>query len=462
MLLRRPDRLAAALFLVLAASPGCRRAAEQPEHGQGEAAKAEAKPDGRDDANRAGRFKVASPTRRDIRLVVIQPGTVQSYETTPIFARIAGYVKKYNANIGDRVKANDVLVEMWVPDVVEQHQQRAAMARLAAVNIRVAESSRKSSAAMLETSKAQVAIAEAGVKRAQAEYDRWDSEYRRTTGLVQGRVLDQQVRDETYRQLESAGAQRDQAAANVRMATASVDRYAADLEKAGVDIESARAQLEVNQSEERLAQVMLEYGTIRAPYDGMITQRNTNPGDYIQPGGNGNNVPLFVLEQVDPVRIFVGVPELSSGYIRPGDTAILRLQALPGRAIEGKVVRSGFALNPTSRTLQTEIDVANPEGLLRPSMYVTASITIDRPNVFALPSQAIRYEGQRAITYRVVDGKARRTLIQVGPSTDAFTEVIQRQDPDHPENWLSFDGSEVMLVGNFDSVQDGMVMPATK
>ena len=160
-------------------------------------------------------IRVIHPARRDIRMTVVQPGTLQAFEVTPIYSRIAGYVQKYLYNIGDRVKAGDVLIEMWIPDVVEQDSQAAAEVKRAEVQIRVAQSNLTSAEAKLQTMIAQVAAAKAGVKRAQASYTRWESEYKRLEQLVTQRVLDEQVRDETYRQFEEAAAARDQANAIV-------------------------------------------------------------------------------------------------------------------------------------------------------------------------------------------------------------------------------------------------------
>src|SRR5262249_31599392 len=85
-------------------------------------------------------IRVVRPERRDIRQLVVQPGTIEAFETTPIHSRISGYVKEYNFNIGDRVKAGDALIDMWIPDLVEQHEQKSAAVRRAEVQIRVAES----------------------------------------------------------------------------------------------------------------------------------------------------------------------------------------------------------------------------------------------------------------------------------------------------------------------------------
>ena len=294
------------------------------------------------------------------------------------------------------------------------------------------------------------------MKRAQASYARWESEYKRLEALVGQRVLDVQVRDETYRQFEEAAAARDQAEALVSETTSDRDMAVASRDKARVDVEAARADLGVAWADERESRVIVEYGQIKAPYAGVITQRNVSPGDYLQPGGGTNNRPLFVLEQTDPVRVFVGVPELASFFIHENDTAIIRFQALAGITREGKVVRSGFSLNPATRTLQTEIDIPNPDGHLHPGWYVTVTITIDRKQVWTLPSNAIGFQGQQNFIYLQIDGKPVRTPVIVGPSDDTHTQVLRKYSPLSDTNaWPLLDGTEEVLAGNLDILAAG-------
>jgi HlyD family secretion protein len=403
---------------------------------------------------------VVHAERRDIRMMVIQPGTIQAYETTPIYSRISGYVDKYRYNIGDRVKTGDVLVDMWIPDIVEQHGQRSAAVKRAEVQIRVTESALRAADAKLETTKARITSAEAGVKRAQASYTRWDSEYKRLQTLVNQRVLDVQVRDETYRQFEEAAAAHDQAVAMVTETNSERDQATADRDRARVDVEAARADLEVARAQEREARVLVEYGHIKANYDGVITQRNVSPGDYLQPG-SAQGRPLFVLEQIDPVRVFVGVPELASFFINDNDTATIRFQALPGATREGKVVRSGFSLNPSTRTLQTEIDIPNSDGHLHPGWYVTVTVAIDRKQVWTLPSNAIGYSGQQSyFVYLEINGKSVRTPVIIGVSDDTHTEVLKKYAPGSNTNdWPTFDGTERVLAGNLEVLAEAQ--PAT-
>jgi RND family efflux transporter MFP subunit len=413
------------------------------------------------EAGKTAGIRVVKPERRDIRMTVVQPGTIQAFEVTPVYSRISGYVEKYRYDIGARVKAGDDLIDMWIPDFVEQHGQKVAAVTRAAVQIRVTESALRAADAKLETARARIVSADAGVKRAQASYTRWDSEYKRLQTLVTQRVLDVQVRDETYRQFEEAAAAVDQAVAMVSEANSARDQAAADRDRARVDVEAARADLDVARAEEREARVFVEYGRIKAPYDGVITQRNVSPGDYLQPGA-AQGRPLFVLEQTDPVRVFVGVPELASFFIHEGDTAFIRFQAIPGASRVGKVVRSGFSLNPSTRTLQTEIDIPNPDGHLHPGWYVTVALQIDRNAVWTLPSDAIGFQGQQNYyVFLQVDGKPVRTPVIIGGTDDTHTEVLKKYASGANTNdWPPFDGTERVLAGNLEVLAAAQAVPA--
>ncbi len=448
-----PNRTLLALSLLLAT--GCRHSdqAGEPAGSKTGATK--------DETGKTAGISVIQPERRDIRMLVVQPGTIQAFEVTPVYSRIAGYVNKYYFNIGDIIKAGDVLLDMWIPDYVEQHAQTSAAARRAEVQIRVTESALRAAEAKVETAKARILSAKAGVERAQASYTRWDSEYKRLQTLVKDAVLDVQVRDETYRQFEEAIAARDQANAMVSETMSGLDQAIADRDRARVDVEAAKADLVVAQTTDNQAKVNVDYGKIKAPYPGVITQRNVSPGDYLQPGGGSNSRPLFVLEQIDPVRVFVGVPELASFFVHDQDTAMIRFQALPGIFREGKVVRSGFSLNPSTRTLQTEIDIPNPDGHLHPGWYVTVTIAIDRKQVWTLPSNAIAFSGgQNYFVYLQVDGKPVRTPVIIGASDDTRTEILKKYTANANTNdWPNFDGTEKVYAGNLDTLAASQPVP---
>ena len=216
---------------------------------------------------------------------------------------------------------------------------------------------------------------EAGVKRAQASYTRWESEYKRLETLVTQRVLDVQVRDETYRQFEEAAAARDQADAMVSETTSAHVQAVADRDRAGSCRRVSRSPVEGRPG-----------CRTRRPRSGRIrqdqssVQRRDHPAQR-EPGRLSSarsrlGRPASVRSRADRSRYASSsaFPSWRRYFIKPGDTGTIRLQAIAGATREGKVVRSGFSLDPFTRTLQTEIDVPNSDDHLHPGWYVTVSI----------------------------------------------------------------------------------------
>src|SRR5579871_2793356 len=138
---------------------------------------------------------VARPTQRTIRYTVEQPGRIQAFEQTPIYARITGYVRKVNVEIGDRVKRGDVLAELEVPDLVEEHARKAALVAQAKIGVIQAEQGERVAEAAIGSAKADLEVAKAAQARATASLDRWRSEFDRMERLVQDKVIDRQSRD---------------------------------------------------------------------------------------------------------------------------------------------------------------------------------------------------------------------------------------------------------------------------
>jgi RND family efflux transporter MFP subunit len=233
----------------------------------------------------------------------------------------------------------------------------------------------------------------------------------------------------------------------------------ASLEKAKADVVAAQAQAEVARADRDYAQTMLGYTGLRAPFSGVITRRNVNEGDFVQPAGSGaRGQPLYVVQQIDPVRIFVNVPGAEAVWLKDGDPASFRLQGAGGELFTGKVTRNARSLDPQARTLRTEIDVPNPRGKLLPGMYVHASITVRHTNVWTLPASAVLTEGDQTFCYRVEGGKAVRTPLQVGLSGGGLVEVVGKlaKNPSagEEERWEAFTGQE-QVVSNPGGLSDG-------
>jgi len=131
------------------------------------------------------------------------------------------------------------------------------------------------------------------------------------------------------------------------------------------------------------------------------------------------------------VRIFVDVPELEAEWVGVGDPAVVRVQALGGRTFDAKVTRIAWSLDASNRSLRTEIDVENPEGVLRPGMFATVTMTLEkRADVLVLPAAAIVREGADAFCYFVKEGKLERLKIELGLRSGAEVEIRSGLAPD--------------------------------
>jgi RND family efflux transporter MFP subunit len=281
------------------------------------------------------------------------------------------------------------------------------------------------------------------MSRAQALYDRWQSEANRIAGLVQTGVIDAQTRDETLNQFRAAEAGRNEATAKVASAEAAVTKARADRDKAGADVAAAEARREVARAEVRRLAALLGYARITAPYDGVVTRRAVDTGDFLPAAAGKQGV--FTVARLDPVRVVVQVPEADAGLVHEGLPVRVTVQALGGPELAGTVTRTSWSLEPGSRTLRAEADLPNPDGRLRPGMYVYARVTSELPAAWAVPATAVGRAGDDYVVYLAEGGKAVRTPVQVIRGDGQFTQVRRFRKPGAPD-WVDFTGAEAVAT----------------
>jgi HlyD family secretion protein len=389
------------------------------------------------------RVEVVQPERHTVQRTVGEPGQLEAYETTPIHAKIAGYVKDWTVNIGAEIKKGQVLAELWVPEVEADLQEKRAAVEQAVARRAQAEAAVKVAQAAVTSAEARVAEVQAGVKRADADLTRWQQEYRRVEQLFNERAQTGTLLDETRNKLRSAESSRDEVRAKVKSAEAALSEARSELDKARSDVVAAAASIDVARSEARHAEAMLGYARIEAPFNGIITRRNVDTGHLTRPGSD--SAPLFVAARSDIVTIVVDIPETYSTDVNPGDRALVKLQAMKDRTVEGKVTRTAWALDPKTRTIRTEIDIPNPGGKLRPGLYAYATVIVEEhKDVLTLPTTAIIQEKDKMFCVAVVDGKAVRKPIEVGLGDGTRSEVVS-----------GLDGSEFVVKANVASLVDG-------
>jgi HlyD family secretion protein len=377
------------------------------------------------------RVTVGKPQRKTLVRTTTQPARIEAFEQTPLFAKLAGFVKEVHVDIGDPVSVGQPLITLNIPELLDDVAQKSALVTRAAADVEQAVANVKALQAAVASAQAKIAEARAGVTRAKAELDRWQAEYERIRQLSDSGSVTQKLRDETFNQLQAATAARDEAEAAVTSAEASAAEAAANVDKSEADVVAAEAQLKVAQAELARARTLLSYAEICSPFDGVVTQRSVDTGHFVQPAGGAGAIPLLVVARIDKVRIFLDVPEMEAGLVDVGDKATISVQALSGKTVESTVVRTSWSLDARNRSLRAEVDVANDGAQLRPGMYALGTIELDRrTDVLVLPTPAINHDVSGDYCWVVVSDAVDRRHVELGLRSGAEVEVRSGIDQD--------------------------------
>jgi RND family efflux transporter MFP subunit len=269
------------------------------------------------------------------------PGQTAAWHSSTIYARVNGYVASWVVDIGDHVRAGQIMATIDTPELD---------AELAAAR---AES---------KTAQAQVQVRKAEAEFAKTTYDRWRDS---PDGVVSA-----QERDEKHAAFGTANAQLQSSYAQVALDQARVDQYAA----------------------------LSAYKQVRAPFDGTITQRNIDIGNLVTAGSTSATTPLYVMTQNDPMRVMIEVPQSAATDLMQGQLPVTVSGAGGGQGLtySGKVTRTAQALNAQARTLRVEVDIPNAAGHWVPGMYVTASFDLPPRGLVQVPAAALLFRANGA------------------------------------------------------------------
>jgi RND family efflux transporter MFP subunit len=309
--------------------------------------------------------RVAKARAADTEIVISLPATTLAFAAANIFARANGYIETRKVDIGDLVKAGDLLAQITAPEL--DHQIAQAQATLSQN--------------------------QATLQQAQASRDLAQVTRDRDSTLVQKGWLTPQQGD--------------------------TDRLTLEAQHAAVAI--AQSNIEAQQALIRVLSQQKAYQSVVAPFDGIITQRNVDTGSLVQAGTTF----MFTLMQSDVIRAQVYVPQDAAFGVAPGIGAVIRVPEIPDRTFSGKVTRLAKALAPGTRTLLTEIDVPNPDGTLSPGVYCTVELHIPRktPSVL-VPADAVVFNTEGVQVAIVENGSARFQKVTL--ARDFGTEVEVR------------------------------------
>jgi HlyD family secretion protein len=279
------------------------------------------------------RTAVAQKVSTPVELTL--PGQTEAFDNANLYARATGYVAERRVDIGSRVHAGDLLLRIEAPDLDQQLEQAQAQ---------------------LGQNRAAVLQAQAQVQSAVANTHLADvTKFRETTLARQGWETNQNA---------------DNATANFSVQTAGIANA-----QAGVAV--AEANLKAQQATVDRLQALTAFEQVKAPFDGVITARNVDKGDLLTQDSS-SGTPMFSIVRDDVLRIAVYVPQSNAIGIQDGVEAQVTVPELPGRIFHGRVARSSVALQSSSRSMLTEVDVANPDGELRAGLFVNVAFSIPR------------------------------------------------------------------------------------
>ena len=326
---------------------------------------------------------VVKPKRSAPAAELVLPANVQAFVDSPIYARTNGYLKRWYADIGTRVKAGQLLADIETPEVDQQLRQ----------------------------ARADVGTAEANRRLAQITAERY-------AGLLK---------------------------------TDSVSKQEAD--NAEGDYAAKQAALEAAQANVKRLEELQSFEKIYAPFDGIVTARNTDIGALIDSGSSGGTrTELFHIAQPNKLRVYVNVPEAYSQSDKPGLKAALTVPEFPDRRFEGTLVRSSDVIDQATRTLLVEIDVNNPTGTLLSGAY--AQVHFNLPTVstsYIVPVNALLFRSEGLRLAAVANGHAELKPITIGHDFGSEVEVV-----------AGLSGDESIIVNPPDSLVSGQAVRATQ
>ena len=341
---------------------------------------------------------------------VVLPGSIQAFIDSPIYARASGYVKAWYTDIGTRVKAGQALAEIDAPELDQQvTQAKGALAQTQAA---------------VEQAVANLQQGRANEELARVTAQRWSN-------LVMKGAVSRQEND-TYQ--------------------AQYQAQAASVESLAKAVAAARSNLDAAQANLGRLQDLQAFKIVRAPFDGVITARNTDYGALINAGNGGPAQELFHIAAIKKLRVFVNVPQAHARSAVAGTPADLTLAEFPGRRFRGQLVRTAEAMDAGTRTLLSEVDLDNSTGELRPGAYAEVHLLLPasvRSVIIPVSAILFRKEGLRLGVLRE-GNKVQLMPVVLGKDYGNEVEVVSGIMPedqvimDPPDSLMS--GSVVRVV----------------
>jgi multidrug efflux pump subunit AcrA (membrane-fusion protein) len=432
-------------------------------------------------------------------MTVTQPAYVAPYYSIDLRARVAGPVSFLVADIGTRVKEGVELIRINVPDLEQDLNKKKGIVKQREEEVKVAQ-------AAIKRAEADLKIAEAEVGVAEAARERYEKALNRYKKLLKQDAIDEDAVDEQNKLFRTS-------VAGVAKAKADVGDAEAKIGQANADLGLKQALVEVAVKERDQAEEMLGYATLKAPFNGVVTRRNVDPGSFVQNSATAHSDPLLTIERTDIVTIYTNLPDNYAQFVtmpsksQAGTEAVIEMSELPGVHIRGQVTRYAPSLvNPShDRTMRVEIDLYNrsaknfanflnryqdipkdkrtdlkggdlplfpkfensalhmEEGeRLMPGMYGKMTLVLQKfKHAYLIPSNAVFSQGGKPYIYVIKDGIAHLTPVNVRVDDGklAYVDIVELSGREDRKVRLT--GEEEIVSCNQNELSDGQRVKTT-
>jgi membrane fusion protein (multidrug efflux system) len=361
---------------------------------------------------------VVAVVSRKLDREIALPGDLIAYERVALYPKLPGFVASIGVDRGSVVRKGQLLVKLTAPELT--NQRSAAEARAQAADAR-----RMEAQGGIESGRADLVEAQARLASQVATYRR-RAEAAKTPGVV--------------------------AENDVEVARGGVEAARARVKSIQSRIEAMRAQERALQAaaaaERRAASSQRDiegYLRVKAPFDGVVSERNVHPGSFVAPATGPGAAPMLWVQQIARLRLTVHVPEPDLGHIAMGAKLKFRVPAFPGRVFEGVLARKAGAVDARTRTMPVELDVGNRSGELAPGMYaeVRWRATRKEPTLWVPPS-AIAVTTERAFVVRVKEDVAEWVDVRRGAELPDLVEVFGAL---RAGDWVAARGTDELRAG---------------
>lgn len=324
------------------------------------------------------------------------PAQVLPYESVEVYPKVTGFIDSILVDRGSRVKAGELIVKLSAPELVAQRSQAQAA---------------------LHGAEAQLAAARAKLASDRGTYQHLEAASK-TAGVVAGNDL------------------------HVAEQSASAD---------DAQVEAAQNSVQAAQDALRATEQLESYLEIRAPFDGVVTQRNLHPGALVGPSsGASGSQPIVQIESIARLRVVVPVPEPYAAGVREAQPVSFTVPTFPGRSYRAPIARISHDISQNTRTMQVELDFRNGEAQIAPGAFASVDWPVHRGyTTLFVPSSAVTTDLQRTFVIRVNQGKAEWMDVKTGVTTNGRTEIFGDLRPD-----------DIVVANATDSIRSGTAISA--